>query len=106
MHGSCRERFDDISSDIESQPIDEIKDSRFSIQIDEASVTDISHSYDICFINDDCKLCEELHFLKLSKTYATGSSNSEVAKFSIGDKQVPFEDLVSCPAADDTPSRV
>ena len=59
-------RIDEMSSNVESQLVEKFENSKFSIQLDESTVSDnraILMAY-VRFIDDCCKLCEELLFVK------------------------------------------
>ena len=94
-----------MSSDVESQLVEKLKTSKFSIQLDESTVSDnraILMVY-VCFIDDGCKLCEEKLFAKLLETDATELSIFEATKSWFDKNQIPFGNLVSC-ATDSAPS--
>ena len=71
-----------MSSDVESQLVEKLKTSKFSIQLDQSTESDsraILVAY-VYFIDDSCKLCEEMLFAKLLKTDAVGLSFFEGTK--------------------------
>ena len=71
-----------MSSDVESQLVEKLKTSKFSIQLDESTVSDnraILMAY-VRFIYDNYKLCEEMLFTKLLETDTTGLSIFEATK--------------------------
>ena len=79
---SIRRRIDEILSDVESQLIEKLKTSKFSIQLDKSAVRDnraILMAY-VRFIDDSCKLCEEILFAKLLKIDTTELSIFEATK--------------------------
>ena len=55
------------------------------------------------FIDNSCKLCEEMLFAKLFETDTTGLSIFEATKSWFDENQIPFGNLVSC-ATDGAPS--
>ena len=55
------------------------------------------------FIDDSCKLCEEMLFAKLLETDTTGLLIFEARKSWFDENQIPFGNLVSC-ATDCAPS--
>ena len=55
------------------------------------------------FIDDSCKLCEEMLFAKLLETDTTGLSIFEATKSWFDENQIPLGNLVSC-ATDGAPS--
>ena len=55
------------------------------------------------FIDDSCKLCEEILFTKLLETDTTGLSIFEATKSWFDENQIPFVNLLSC-ATDGAPS--
>ena len=78
---------------------------KFSIQLDESTVSDnraILMAY-VRFIDDSCKLCEEMLFAKLLETDTTGLSIFEARKSWFDENQISFGNLVSC-ATDGAPS--
>ena len=78
---------------------------KFSIQLDESTVSDnrdILMAY-ARFIDDSCKLCEEMLFAKLLETDTTGLSIFEARKSWFDEIQISFGNLVSC-ATDGAPS--
>ena len=102
---SIQRRVDKTSSDLESQLVEKLKTSKFSIQLDELTVSDnkaILMAY-VRLIDDGCKLCEEMLFAKSLETDTTGLSIFEATKSWFDENQIPFENLVSC-ATDGAPS--
>ena len=94
-----------MSSDAESQLVEKSKTSKFSIQLDESTVNDnraILMAY-VRFIDDSCKLCEEMLFAKLLETGATELSIFEATKSRYDKNQIQFGNLVSC-ATEGAPS--
>ncbi len=92
-----------MSFDVENQLVT----NEFSLQIDESTISDnraVLMAY-VCCIDDVCKLCEEMLFVKLLETDATGLSIFEATKSSFHEKQIPLENFVSC-ATDGCPSMV
>ena len=101
---SIRRRIDKMSSDVESLLVEISKTSKFSIQQDEPTVSDsraILMAY-ARFIDDSCKLCEEILFAKLLETDTTGLSIFEARKSWFDENQILFGNLVSC-ATDGAP---
>ena len=94
-----------MSSDVESQLVEKLKTSKFSIQLDESTISNnraILVAY-VRFIDYGCKLCEEMLFAKLLETSATELSIFEATKSWFDKNQIPFGNLVSC-ATDGAPS--
>ncbi len=63
---SIRRRIDEMAVDIEDQLITKLKNTKFSIQIDESTVTDnkaLLMSY-VRYFDSDCKCREEMLFTK------------------------------------------
>ena len=95
---SIRRRIDERSSDVESLLVEISKTSKFSIQLDESTVSDnraILMAY-ARFIDDSCKLCEEKLFAKLLETDTTGLSFFEARKSCFDENQIRFGNLVFC----------
>ena len=95
---SIGKRIDEMSSDVESLLIEISKTSKFSIQLDKSTVSDnrsILMTY-ARFIDDSCKLCEEMLFAKLLETDTNGLSIFEARKSWFDENQIPFGNLVSC----------
>ena len=95
---SIRKRIDEMSSDVESLLVEISKTSKFSIQLDESTVSDnraILMAY-ARFIDDSCKLCEEMLFAKLLETDTTGLSIFDARKSWFDENQIPFGNLVFC----------
>ena len=102
---SIRRRVDEMSSDVESHLVKKSKTNKFSIQLDESTVSDnraILMAY-ARFIDDGCKLCKEMLLAKLLETDTTGLSLFEARKSWFDENQIPFGNLVSC-ATDRSPS--
>ena len=94
---SIRRRIDEMSSDVESHLVEKSKTSKFSIQLDESTVSDnraILIAY-ACFIDDSCELCEEMMFAKLLETDTTGLSIFEATKSWFDENEISFGNLVS-----------
>ena len=94
-----------MPSDIESQLVEKLKTNKFSIQLDESTVSDNGANLMayVRFIDDSCKLCEEMLLTKLLETDATGLSIFEATKSRFDENQMPFGNLVSW-ASDGAPS--
>ena len=89
---SIQRRINKMTSDVESQLIEKLKTSKFSIQLDGSTVSDnraMLMAY-VHFIDDSCKLSEEMLFAKLSETDATGLSIFEATKSWSDKNQIPF----------------
>ena len=94
-----------MSSDVESQLVEKLITCKFSIQLDESTVSDnraIIMAY-VRSIDDSCKLCEERLFAKLLETGATELSIFEATKSWFDKNHIPFGNLVSC-STDGAPS--
>ena len=50
----------------------------------------------VCFIDDSCKLYEEMLFAKLLKNDMTGLFVFEATRSRFDENQIPFENLVFC----------
>ena len=71
-----------MSSDVENQLVEKLKTSKFSIQLDQSTVSDnraILMAY-VRFIDNGCRLCEDMLFAKLLETGATELSIFEATK--------------------------
>ena len=82
-----------MSSDVESLLVKISKTSKFLIQLDESTVSDnraILMAY-ARFIDDSCKLCEEMLFAKLLETDTTRLSIFEDRKSWFDENQIPLE---------------
>ncbi|XP_076037421.1 protein FAM200C-like [Oratosquilla oratoria] len=104
---SIRRRIDEMSLNAQSQLVEMLKTRKFSTQLDESTVRDnraILMAY-VRFIDDNCKLCEEMLFEKLLETDTTGFSIFEAPKSWFDDNKIPLGNLVSC-ATDGAPSMV
>ena len=84
-----------MSSDVESYLVKKSKTSKFSIQLDESTVSDNRAILIACFIDDSCEVCEEMLFAKLLETDTTGLSIFEATKFWFDENQIPFGNVVS-----------
>ena len=86
-----------ISSDVESQLVEKLKTSKFSIQLDESTVSynrAILMAY-VRFIDDSCKLCEKMLSAKPLETDKTGLSIFEATKSWFDENQIAFGNLIS-----------
>ena len=79
---SIRRRIDEMSTDIESQLVEKLKTNKFSILLDKSTASDNRAILIACirFIDDSCKLCEEMLFAKLLETDTYGLSIFEATK--------------------------
>ena len=97
-NNSMGRRTDEKLLDVESQLVEKLKTSKFSIQLDESTGSDnraILVAY-VRFIDDSCKLCEEMLFAKLLENDTTGLSIFEATRSRFDENQIPFENLVFC----------
>ncbi|XP_076057270.1 protein FAM200C-like [Oratosquilla oratoria] len=104
---SIRRRIDEMSLNVQSQLLEMLKTSKFSIQLDESTVRDkraILMAY-VRFIDDSCKLCKKMLFEKLLETDTTGLFIFEAPKSWFDDNKIPLGNLVSC-ATDGAPSMI
>lgn len=104
---TIRRRIDELSSDIEIQLVEKLKKKKFSVQIDESTVSDSRALLMVyCrYIDDDFQIAEEMCFLKYLETDTTGSSIYETFKSWMEVHKIPFYNIVSC-ATDGAPSMV
>jgi zinc finger BED domain-containing protein 5/7/8/9 len=104
---SVQRRIDEMAVDVEDQLLYKLRKRKFSLQLDESTLSDNSAlllSY-VRFFDDDFNLQEEMLFARKLATDTTGESIFNTLKDYFDEHQIDINNITSC-ATDGAPSMV
>lgn len=105
-NNTVRIRIDEMAEDVEKSPCDHLKNSRFSIQIDESTLPGneaLNLAYVRFIMEED--ICEELLFAKYLETDTKGESIYRALNEFLEEKEISLNNIVSV-ATDGAPAMV